>query len=719
MSITIRGNYKSGYYDSRILKNRFEITTNEAVKRSKSGTLVAIGLISTETPEGTPLMLVGDYDSNNIFITSSISVVADSVKTSRLFMQNVLKHLRKDRKDFKLNSRFANNFVDAFGPDIIAYLNKTSNADEIKEKFPKVHPGQIDLVYSEMLATVDSFSILAYFTKFGFHQWKAYELAKKYGNSALELIRIDPYRYGHSVGLTFGDCDLIAKDNNLDVFGNIRCNGIISEAFQRISEQDGSTVVLFSDLVRAVNYISKHSAYPNIEFNRMLIAAALEQSPLFKVIDEEGDKVPRAETAYYCKIDKDIVAELKRLSVYNKTDFEETMIDKTAKAVGINYSEGQRDMQKLLSTTGVKIVTGGPGAGKTTGVNGIIHTYKAMYPQNIIKLCAPTGRAAQRMNELTGMEATTIHKMINLLPFSGADPEFNEEANLKADLLIVDEFSMVDEELFLHLLKAIATGTLVIFVGDEDQLPSVGPGSVLRDLIASNTLECVRLNGSYRAGASSLIVNAHKILEQDIDFVIDDAFNTTVYKDDEELANHVVEQFLSEYDDLHPFNTQVLVTANKGACGTKELNKRIIEQLFPDETSEFFVNERILFTKNNTKSGYVNGDLGIIIDVLDNEIIVEIGKDTIIVKGKDLKDIVPSYAMTIHKSQGSEFPNVITVLPSYPKNMLNRNLFYTAVTRAKKTVNVLAVEKTIELAVSQKNNKPRKTRLKENLNGEK
>ena len=135
MSITIRGNYKSGYYDSRILKNRFEITTNEAVKRSESGTLVAIGLISTETPEGTPLMLVGDYDSNNIFIASSISVVADSVKTSRLFMQNVLKHLRKDRKDFKLNSRFANNFVDAFGPDIIAYLNKTSNADEIKEKF--------------------------------------------------------------------------------------------------------------------------------------------------------------------------------------------------------------------------------------------------------------------------------------------------------------------------------------------------------------------------------------------------------------------------------------------------------------------------------------------------------------------------------------------------------------------------------------------------------
>ncbi|MBR5317222.1 MAG: ATP-dependent RecD-like DNA helicase [Lachnospiraceae bacterium] len=401
---------------------------------------------------------------------------------------------------------------------------------------------------------------------------------------------------------------------------------------------------------------------------------------------------------------------------------------------------------------GVFLLTGGPGTGKTTTINMIIRYFEREGLD--IMLAAPTGRAAKRMTEATGFEARTIHRMLELngsLEEDGRKASFgkNQENPLEADVVIIDEMSMVDIYLFQALLKAIAPGTRLILVGDVNQLPSVGPGQVLQDLIASNAFSVVSLKKIFRqAQDSDIVVNAHKIHKgeslslnnksKDFFFLERNDVNV-IYKHMIQL----IQDKLPGYCDITPFEIQVLTPMRKGSLGVQSLNKILQKYLNPESKEKeehiygdtiFRVGDKVMQIRNNYQLeweivskynipidkgvGVFNGDMGIIKEIYSyNQTLVvefdDMRRVTYPFSGLD--ELEPAYAITIHKSQGSEYPAVVMPLLSGPKQLFNRNLLYTGVTRARNCLTVLGSKEIIDEMISNNNENMRYTGLEKRI----
>ena len=401
---------------------------------------------------------------------------------------------------------------------------------------------------------------------------------------------------------------------------------------------------------------------------------------------------------------------------------------------------------------GVFLLTGGPGTGKTTTINMIIRYFEREGLD--IMLAAPTGRAAKRMTEATGFEARTIHRMLELngsLEEDGRKASFgkNQENPLEADVVIIDEMSMVDIHLFQALLKAIAPGTRLILVGDVNQLPSVGPGQVLQDLIASNAFSVVSLKKIFRqAQDSDIVVNAHKIHQgeslslnnksKDFFFLERNDVNV-IYKHMIQL----IQDKLPGYCDVTPFEIQVLTPMRKGSLGVQSLNKILQKYLNPESKEKeehiygdtiFRVGDKVMQIRNNYQLeweivskynipidkgvGVFNGDMGIIKEIYNyNQTLVvefdDMRRVTYPFSGLD--ELEPAYAITIHKSQGSEYPAVVMPLLSGPKQLFNRNLLYTGVTRARNCLTVLGSKEMIDEMISNNNENMRYTGLEKRI----
>lgn len=401
---------------------------------------------------------------------------------------------------------------------------------------------------------------------------------------------------------------------------------------------------------------------------------------------------------------------------------------------------------------GLLIVTGGPGTGKTTTINTIIQFFESEGMD--ILLAAPTGRAAKRMTETTGYEARTIHRMLELS--GGVDGnegrmafERNEGNPLETDVIIIDEMSMVDISLMHSLLRAIAVGTRVIFVGDVNQLPSVGPGNVLRDMIASNTFPVVRLTKIFRqASESDIIVNAHKINAGSrikLDNKSKDFF--LLQRNDVNVITGVVialvRDKMPKYVKATPFDVQVLTPMRKGELGVERLNQVLQQYLNPPSQEKkekecaqgiFREGDKVMQIKNNYQitwekksrygitvdsgTGVFNGDAGIIreINAFAEQVTVEF-EDGHIVEYPfgQLDELELAYAITIHKSQGSEYPAVVMPLLSGPRMLFNRNLLYTAVTRAKNCVTIVGSENTVQTMIDNESEQKRYSGLNERI----
>ena len=399
------------------------------------------------------------------------------------------------------------------------------------------------------------------------------------------------------------------------------------------------------------------------------------------------------------------------------------------------------------------IITGGPGTGKTTIIKSIIEIYKQKKYK--IVLCAPTGRAAKRMSETTGEEASTLHR---LLEIGKVDEEslFKKDneyqgAPIDGDIIIVDEVSMVDMFIMSYLLDCIYQGTKLILVGDSDQLPSVGPGSVLKDLIASEKIVTVHLDKIFRQAAKiKIIVNAHRVnngkgfiskddpeLEEDANqdfFFIKENNQEKILKEVLSLCNGRLKNF-GEYDFFE--NIQVLTPTKKGLLGTKELNKALQEELNPHREGEaekssmgaiFRIGDRVMQIKNNydmywerlcesgveTGNGIFNGETGIITNINEKGKILSVKFDDEKVckyEFNDLEQIEHSYCMTIHKAQGSEFDVVIMIVPQAAPMLLTRNLLYTGLTRAKKLLIVIGNDRVVDYMIKNVDSKKRNTGL--------
>ena len=670
----------------------------------------------------TPMRLKGDFVSDSYGLTFNVESAEPYSDNKAVTVEYLSSNLFNG-----IAEATATKIVDISGPDIFSFIQK----DDAKESLLKIKgltAEKIEMLYQSVMHTKVQKEIFEYISSFGGSFSHAEALFEEFGPKALQNLKNNPYETGLATDIPFRICDIIAKENGISFDNKARIKALILDVLYRCY-LSGDMYVLIERLFRGVDYVSHNtSAYPDNSVSYGLVVATLVETK--QVVIETHSKEEDAEPEIRCYLktaffDEKIVAQnIKRLQKSKRYfDFDtESAISDAEKSLNITYGDKQKDCFGFLKSSGIKIITGGPGTGKSTVINGIISEYKKRFPSADVKLMAPTGRAAQRISEITGMTAGTIHRMLNIMPFSKnmVDSAFN--GDYPADLLIVDEASMIDTALMRLLVKSIKSSALVILCGDIDQLPSVGAGNVLHELIASGAIETVQLDRNFRQLNQSVIIeNAIKVNKGDSQVITSPNFQIIECKDEEEIQQVVVKQFVDLYDTNKPYDTQVLSSTRKGPAGTYSLNKHIQSIINDNSTvtahnnSKFRLKDKVMTTHNNYDIKYFNGDVGVIQSADENFVYVDFLKERLAIPKSCVQDIELAYACTVHKSQGSEYETVIIALPSQPSVMLRRNLLYTAITRAKKNIIIVTQKGCISRAAINAIDANRKSALAEKI----
>lgn len=566
---------------------------------------------------------------------------------------------------------------------------------------------------------------MIFLQQFGITMNLAVKIYNKYGQEVYGILKENPYRLADDIeGVGFRTADDIAAKAGIRTDSDFRVrSGILYTLLQASGE--GHTFLPKEELT------SKASELLGID-QEIIEKNYMDLSIDRKIVMKQSGEQTQIYAASFYYMEANTATMLRELDItYDVADAEiEQRIHKIEKQTGMELDEHQVQAVKEAVRNGLLVITGGPGTGKTTTINTIIR-YFELEGMDIF-LAAPTGRAAKRMSETTGFEARTIHRMLELNGGMEGNAGFerNETNPLETDVVIIDEMSMVDITLMNSLLKAIAPGTRLILVGDINQLPSVGPGSVLKDIIQSEIFNVVMLTKIFRqASTSDIIVNAHKINrgeEVSLDNKSMDFFFLKRYEADIiiNVVLQLVKQKLPKFVDATPYDIQVLTPMRKGLLGVERLNGILQHYLNPPDKSKrekehgdmvFREGDKVMQTKNNyqleweicTKFGLTvdkgmgifNGDMGIITEINDfaETMTVEFDEGRKVEYSyKLLDELELAYAITIHKSQGSEYPAVVIPLLNGPSMLMNRNLLYTAVTRARKCVTLVGNDTTFQ-----------------------
>lgn len=587
---------------------------------------------------------------------------------------------------------------------------------------------------------------MIFLQQYGITMNLAVKIYQAYGQEVYTIIRENPYRLADDIeGVGFRTADEIASRVGIKMDSDFRVrSGVLYTLLTASTE--GHTYLPQEELTART---AKLLEVEPEQIEKQYMDLAIER----KIVMKQGETTEIYASSFYY-MEANTATMLKQLNVpYDVPDIEiEARIRTIEKQTGMELDEHQVTAVKEAVRNGLLVITGGPGTGKTTTINTIIRYFEGEGLD--IFLTAPTGRAAKRMSETTGFEARTIHRMLEL---SGgvegtAGFERNENNPLETDVIIVDEMSMVDITIMNSLLKAVVPGTRLILVGDINQLPSVGPGSVLRDIIDSHACNVVKLTKIFRQAATSdIIVNAHKINRGE-EVVLDnksmDFFFLKRYDADViiNVVLQLVKQKLPKFVDATPYDIQVLTPMRKGLLGVERLNGILQKYLNPPMSGKaekeygdtlFREGDKVMQTRNNyqleweirTKyglsvdkgTGIFNGDMGIVREINDfsETMTIEFDEGRMVeYPYKLLDELELAYAITIHKSQGSEYPAVVIPLLKGPAMLLNRNLIYTAVTRARKCVTLVGNENTFYEMVQNTSQQKRYSGLKARLREE-
>ncbi|SHI71334.1 SF1B family DNA helicase RecD2 [Pseudobutyrivibrio xylanivorans] len=670
--------------------------------------------------EGENLLLRGDYVDHPTygkqFKAVSYEAVAptDAASMERYLGSGAIRGI---------GPKLAARIIKMFGDDTFRII------EEEPERLAEVKGISINKameISDQIVGAKDIRNAMIFLDRFGLHGNKAIKIYNRFGNDIYNIIQSNPYKLADEVaGIGFKTADEIASQVGIKVDSEFRIKGGIIYVLTQ-GASFGHTYLPEDVLVdKSVELLKVDGE----SVSAQIMNLAMDKKLIIKR-DPEGNRQIYSRAFY--RMEESIAGMLKDLNVTYKVDKEdlEKVIRRIEKEGEFQLDELQKDAVLAAVERGFFVLTGGPGTGKTTTITTMIHIFEEE-GYNIF-LGAPTGRAAKRMSEATGYEARTIHRMLEVSGRVGDDDddvtsfakfERNEDNPLECDVIIIDEMSMVDVSLMFALLKAISPGTRLILVGDEHQLPSVGPGNVLKDILASGEFTSVTLEKIFRqAQESDIVMNAHKI-HQGEHVVLDNKSKDFFFlkRDEADTIINVmltlVRDKMPKYVDAGISEIQVLTPTRKGLIGVERLNTILQRFLNPEspekkewkgDTRLFREGDKVMQIKNNYQLewevtgnynitlekgvGVFNGDVGIIKDINDwaKTVTVEFEEGRkVVYPFANLDELELAYAITIHKSQGSEYPAVVMPIMEGPRMLMNRNILYTAITRAKKCVTMV------------------------------
>ena len=695
--VTVRGIYKKSiFFNSEKGQSAFLLKPAGEIEKkyiNSEGYVKVTGRFCLQQ-KNMPLVIDGDWKNSEYGMELHIRNIVETSCSNEETIDFI------ESLGTVVSTRDVRRIARAVNGDIFSAANNDTAETDISEK---THADftSVSEVFKKVRVLKTELDLFKFLSAYNGTYAHCMSLMKKYPDNALEIVLNAPYQVAKDTSIPFKILDQIALDRGTDILAEERISAILYWCLKKESGS-GNAFVTFEQLYKAVSRQFKDIPKEAVE-KSLADHPFIKTDPVFpgSYYDEEmlEDEVKAAHS--FARL----------LHTKKMLPFHPEFIKQIEEERGLAFGNQQRQAFQLLRSTGFKLLTGDPGTGKTTTVNGLLKYLEMLWNElygklPVFALCAPAGRAAQRMKETTSRNAQTIHKLIEYQPFDGKEYYKDAADPIKADVIVVDEVSMLGLSTFSKLVAAIENGALVMLVGDTNQLQSVEPGTVLQDIIDSGCVDRCHLSEVFRQAEESLINrNAKKIIHGEEDLLTGPDFKIIQCTPDEtqDVLRETVQDMIETYGDINKI--QVLSPVRKGTCGVKDGNVLLQNIFNPGKGGiwhgyrNYKLNDRVMMMSNNYSLQYYNGDVGYIKKITDSSMDIVIGEEKITLPREQYSDMDLAYNCTVHKSQGSEYDYLVIVLQEAAAGMLDQNLLYTAVTRGKKEVRIIYENDSLKKAI--------------------